>query len=325
MSGQETLPSSQHFQLQAIAAGVFVAQATPGSGAASNAGIIDLGDQTIIFDTFLTPPAAAELLAVAETLTASPVKLVINSHYHSDHIGGNQLFPASVNIVATSTTRQLMLERALTPDAKQAQSQQRLAALETQLTAARNAAERQEIQQTITQTQWLLDALPTLQPRVPNLTFDQRLVLYGRDRQVELLTYGGGHSPSDAILYLPAEQIVFAGDLLSIHCHPFLGDGDPGELPRILDQIDRLQPTILVPGHGPVGSRADIGLMQQYLAVMTEVALTELAFQTDTGTDVNKRITQLRPAKAFANWQRADFFAANLHFLYQRVMTAYAE
>jgi len=326
MSGQEILPSTQHFQLQAIADGVFVAQSTPGSGAACNAGIIDLGDQTIIFDTFLTPHAAAELLAVAEAITTSPVKLVVNSHHHRDHIGGNQVFPESTTIVATSTTRQLISEQAPHNAAKQqAQSQQRLAELATQLTTARHAAEKQEIQQAIVQTKLLIEALPTLQIRVPNLTFDQRLVIYGRQRQVELITYGGGHSQSDAILYLPAEHIVFMGDLLSVQAHPFLGDGDPGELPRILDLVSRLQPNLLVPGHGPVGSSAEIGVMQQYLAIMTEMALTELAFQTDAGVDVNKRVTQLRPAKLFATWTRANLFPANLRFLYQRVMTAYAE
>ncbi len=325
MSGQEILLSTQHFQLQAIAEGVFVAQSMPGAGAACNAGIIDLGDQTLIFDTFLTPQAAAELLAVAETVTTSPVKLVINSHHHSDHIGGNQVFPASTTIVATATTRQLIAEQIPRQAAYQEQSEQRLAALESQLATVRHAAEKQEIQHAIAQTTCLLEALPTLQIRVPTMTFDQRLVLYGRDRQVELITYGGGHSRSDAILYLPTEQIVFMGDLLSVQSHPFLGDGDPGELPRILDLVSRLQPAIVVPGHGPVGSTADIGLMQQYLAIMTEMALTELAFQTDEGLDINKRITQLRPPKTFATWKRAALFAANLRFLYQRVMTAYAE
>lgn len=325
MSGQGTLPSAQHFQLQTIADGVFVAQPKPDGGAACNAGIIDLGDQTIIFDSFLTPQAAAELLTVAEALTPSPVKLVVNSHHHSDHIGGNQVFPATINIVSTSATRSLMLADAPQQLAKQqAQGVQRLTELEKQWVTTRKPTEKQEIQQSIAQLQFLLQALPAWQIRIPNMTFDQRLVIYGRHRQVELITYGGGHSQSDAILYLPAEKVVFVGDLLTVQCHPFLGDGDPGELPRILDLINRLEPQTLVPGHGPVGARADIQLMQQYLATMTETALTELAFQTEEGVDVDKRIAQLRPPTAFAAWTRPAFFAANLRFLYQRVMTAYA-
>ena len=99
MSGQGALPSTQHFQLQAIAEGVFVALPKADGGAACNAGIIDLGDQTVIFDSFLTPQAATELLTVAEAVTTSPVKIVVNSHHHMDHIGGNQVFPETTTIV----------------------------------------------------------------------------------------------------------------------------------------------------------------------------------------------------------------------------------
>ncbi|MBX3009991.1 MAG: MBL fold metallo-hydrolase [Caldilineaceae bacterium] len=326
MSEQGTLPSAHHFQLQAIAEGVFVALAKPESGAGCNAGIIDLGDQTLIFDPFLTPQAATELRAIAESISTSPVKMVINSHYHLDHIGGNQVFPETTTIVTTSTARSLMLSQTAQKLATyQAHANQRLAELEQQVSTLRKPAEKQEAQQLLAQWQFLHQALPSWQIRLPTMTFDQRLVLYGSQRQVELLTYGGGHSQSDAILYLPTEQIVFMGDLISVQSHPALSDGDPGELPRILDLINRLQPQKLVPGHGPVGTAADLQVMQKYLATMTEMALTELAFQTEEGADIDKRIAHLRQPIAYTAWVRPRFFADNLRFLYQRVMTAYAE
>ncbi|MCE7986518.1 MAG: MBL fold metallo-hydrolase [Caldilinea sp. CFX5] len=326
MSGLGAVPSTHHFQLQAIAEGVLVAQPKLDGGAGCNAGIIDLGDQTIIFDPFLTPQAAAELQAVAESVTTSPVKLVVNSHHHLDHIGGNQSFPATTTIVATSLTRELIQTQAaqqLTTLAEQ--NSQRLVELEKQASSARKSVEKQDAQQALAQWRFLQEALPTWQFRLPTMTFDQRLVLYGARRQVELLTFGSGHSQSDAILYLPEEKIVFMGDLLTIQCHPALQDGDPGELPRILDLVNRLQPQRLVPGHGPVGGPTDLQVMQQYLATITEVALTELAFQTEAGVDIDQRISQLRPTGLFASWARSQNFAANLRFLYQRVMTAYAE
>lgn len=326
MSGQGAIPSTQHFQLQTIAEGVFVAQPKLDGGAGCNAGIIDLGDQTIIFDPFLTPQAAAELQAVAESVATSPVKLVVNSHHHLDHIGGNQSFPATTAIVSTSLTRALMQTGAAQQlTALQEQSTARLAELEKQASSVRKSVEKQDAQQALAQWRFLQEALPTWQFRLPTMTFDQRLVIYGSQRQVELLTYGSGHSQSDAILYLPEEKIVFMGDLLTIQCHPALHDGDPGELPRILDLVNRLQPQKLVPGHGPVGAPTDLQVMQQYLATMTETALTELAFQTDAGVDINQRISQLRPTGLFASWTRTHYYAANLRFLYQRVMAAYAE
>src|ERR1051326_2480722 len=96
------LPTSKHFHLEALRDGVYAAIGIPGTGSGSNAGIIDLGDRTVVFDTFLTPQAGDDLRAAAERLTGRPVAAVINSHWHSDHIHGNQAFALDTPIIATS-------------------------------------------------------------------------------------------------------------------------------------------------------------------------------------------------------------------------------
>lgn len=73
-------------------------------------GIIDLGEETVVFDTMYTPQAAQELRRAAEQLWGRPVSYVINSHFHFDHVGGNQAF-AHAAIISTAKTRELMLER----------------------------------------------------------------------------------------------------------------------------------------------------------------------------------------------------------------------
>lgn len=81
---------SLFFTVDAIADGVFAAIAKPGTGAMANAGIIDLGDQTLIFDTMYTPSAGKALSEAAVQIFQRPVSIVINSHFHMDHVGGNQ-------------------------------------------------------------------------------------------------------------------------------------------------------------------------------------------------------------------------------------------
>ncbi len=93
------LPTSEHFQLQEIARGVYAAIGTPGGAAHSNAGIVDLGDQTLIFDTFETALAAEDLRVAAEHLTGRPATCVIISHAHADHWCGNQAFAPQVPII----------------------------------------------------------------------------------------------------------------------------------------------------------------------------------------------------------------------------------
>ncbi|MGP4080890.1 MBL fold metallo-hydrolase [Pseudalkalibacillus sp. R45] len=100
---------NKHFTLQKIKDGVFAALAKQGGGAVANAGIIDLGDQTIIFDTFNTQQAAEELKTAAQDLTLSPITCVINSHWHGDHIRGNQVFEG-IKIISSESTYSKMKE-----------------------------------------------------------------------------------------------------------------------------------------------------------------------------------------------------------------------
>lgn len=86
----ETLLHTEYFTLKKMANGVFAAIAKPGNGAWSNAGVVDLGSELLVFDAFNTPSAAQELKIQAEILTGKKVKYLINSHYHGDHIFGNQ-------------------------------------------------------------------------------------------------------------------------------------------------------------------------------------------------------------------------------------------
>ena len=103
--------------------------------------------------------------------------------------------------------------------------------------------------------QGLVEAFPGLTVRPPNVTFARRLVFYGTERWAELIAYEGGHSESDAVLYLPAEGILFMGDLFFVGNHPYLSGGDPDQVIRILETVSGFNPETLVPGHGPVGRR----------------------------------------------------------------------
>jgi glyoxylase-like metal-dependent hydrolase (beta-lactamase superfamily II) len=79
------LPASEHFELKQVAEGVYAAIGIAGGAAYSNAGIIDLGGQTLIFDAFHTPQAAEDLLAAAKDLTGRSATYVVNGHNHADH------------------------------------------------------------------------------------------------------------------------------------------------------------------------------------------------------------------------------------------------
>jgi glyoxylase-like metal-dependent hydrolase (beta-lactamase superfamily II) len=208
--------SSRHFYLDQLAEGVFAAISRLDGWAIASTGIVDLGDRTLIYDTTMTPASAADLKVAAETLFNRPVHLVINSHYHNDHIWGNQVFDPQADIISTAKTRELILTEGkgeiewfadITP--------KRLEELQVQAREAKDKNVLHHLGVVNTYYQAVQSALAGLQPRLPNLTFIGEMTFQGTRRTARLIPYEFGHTGSDAILYLP-ELSVFMEDLLFI-------------------------------------------------------------------------------------------------------------
>jgi cyclase len=86
MSSANLLPGSKHYTLEQLADGVYTAIARYGAGAVCNAGIVDLGEPSLVFDAFQTPQAAVDLQYACQKLTGRSASYVVNSHWHGDHI-----------------------------------------------------------------------------------------------------------------------------------------------------------------------------------------------------------------------------------------------
>lgn len=299
---QETLPQSEHFLLERLAEGVYAAMSIAGRGSMCNAGIVDLGEQTLVFDTFLTPAAAVDLLRAAEHLTGHPVSYVVNSHYNADHINGNQVF-TDATIISTEQTRDLIATRGVEIlKFMEAKLPQIVQAEKEQLLLEQDPALREKKAREIATDSLLVEAVPTLKLRLPELTFERELVLHGTRRRVELISLGGGHTPSDAFLYLPDEHIAFLGDLLFTGMHPSIWQDQPRQWVSILEQIELMDLTTVVPGHGSPGTPEDVVQLRQYfetlLAIIT--ALVETG-----GTEEDAAHTTI-PA-SYAHWEHGDF------------------
>jgi cyclase len=307
---------SKHFRLQQIAEGIYVALHTNGGWATSNAGIVDLGDRTLIFDTFLTPRAAADLRKAAETLTGRPASIVVNSHYHNDHIWGNQIFCPEADIVATARTRHLIQTSGAVEYAWfKENSAPQLKAVKAEYRAAKdNEVRRQQLALWVGYYEGMLASFPELDVRLPNITFADNMEVHGSRLAVQLIPTSGGHTQSDTMLYIPSESILFMGDLLFVGFHPYLADGDPDKLSQILEETRAMKPKMLIPGHGPVSGMDSLKPMQRYIQNLERLA--ERAFKA--GKPEEKFVMTAIPA-AFAGWEFSRFFADNLRFLYKRL------
>lgn len=303
-------PTSPYFALEHIAEGVWAAIVVRGAGAWGNAGIVGLGDQALVFDTFLTPAAASDLRAAAEELTGCPVSYVVNSHYHMDHIHGNAVF-SDAHIIATEKTRERIATRGAELIAHVRQYPEYPASFDELIASAATAELRDDLILTQGEYRALEAVLPELALRLPDITFERRLTLHSAKRTVEVLSYGGGHTSSDAFLLLPAERIAFLGDLLGVQMHPSFGQADLEQWDSILEQVEALDIQTVVPGHGPVGTLADVATLRNYLSDM-EILVSEAIVHGETAEEVAARAL---PA-AYAAWGARDIFADNLRHLY---------
>ncbi|MGE5221866.1 MAG: MBL fold metallo-hydrolase, partial [Omnitrophica WOR_2 bacterium] len=241
MSAKPKIPESKHFHLKQLAKNVYAAISSEGGWAISNAGIIDLGDRVVIFDTFMTPYAGADLRQAAEILTGQKVSVVINSHYHNDHIWGNQSFLPDIDIISTTETRRLITTMGIEEyRSYKENASPHLKSLEAEYRLEKDDKKRQQIFRRISYYEAMVKSFPKLEIILPNLTFEKDLELYGQQRKAILKAFHKGHTRSDAILYLPEDKIIFASDLLFVESHPYLPDGNPESWKAILDELSML-------------------------------------------------------------------------------------
>lgn len=305
-------PASDHFELVELAEGVWAAAHRNRGYAISNAGIVDLGDRTLIFDTFMTPQAAADLREAAELLTGRPPALVVNSHYHNDHIRGNQVFLPEAKIVATSFTRDAIA--AEEPEQIAHESVRVPELLEEMDRSEENPAEGSELRMWRDYYEGMLASHPVLQTTLPTLTFVDSLTIHGPERDVVLKATGRGHTEDDVVMHLPAEGIVFMGDLHFVERHPWLGDGFPRDWVQTLRRVHGWGVDTVVPGHWPVSSSESLLTMAGYIESLTDLVRRH----REAGGSLDELATVPIPDR-YEAWWYGRFFAPNLRALYEAI------
>jgi glyoxylase-like metal-dependent hydrolase (beta-lactamase superfamily II) len=211
----------------------------------SNAGFVVTDDGVVVIDALGSPALAEELIAEVRKVTAQPIRYVIVTHYHADHIYGLQSFKAiGATILAHSAGREY-----LSSDT----AQMRLEATRVELAPWVNQAT-----QLTSADRWIDEAEMTLQ--VGSFKFLIRHV-------------GPAHTPEDVVIFLPQLGVLFAGDLFFRGRIPFVGQADSRLWVDSLTHLMDYQPKVVVPGHGPVSNdpMADMKLTRDYLIYLRKV------------------------------------------------------
>ncbi len=294
----------RNFSIETVGDGIYAA--IPNGG--SNAGIVNLGDQTLIFDTFTTVGAAKELKVAAERLTGRSPSLVVNSHAHADHYQGNVVFSDDAIIITSTKTRNAMAEESLVRLERMKNSiMEQANDFRKKLAQSTDGNERVQIEAVLKEYDDFFDGYPLPEDlRLPVMTFDKSITCHGSQRTAELITFGGAHSPCDAVLWLPDDKVLFTADLVVSNDNLILTQGDPANWVLIIVQLEALCPEVIVPGHGPVVSAKDgFQWARYYLAYMNNL-VDELH-----GSPTQMSIEELVPLRGC----RKNWFIQNVQFL----------
>jgi cyclase len=251
----------------------------------ANAGLIAGRSGVTAVDALFAPAMTRALLDEASRVGSGRIERLINTHHHVDHTLGNALFPRDTEIVAHAKAKAEM---------------QRVGLGVLPL-----------IERLAPHFAGQLDGVSA---RLPDTTFDAaELELEIGGRRARLFHYGTGHTRGDIVVYLPEERVLFAGDLAFFYVAPLAFEGHIGNWitigERILKDVDA---DVIVPGHGPVGTKGDWRRMLRYLRLVRDGA--RQAF--DAGADEREAIGSIDLGE-YAEWVESERIAPNVTRCYQ--------
>ena len=307
--------------LHDVGNGVFAYLQPDGGWGWSNAGLIAGDGESLLVDTLFDLRLTAEMLAEMRRAdpAAAAIDTVVNTHANGDHCWGNQLV-SQAEIIATRRAAEEMAE--LPPPT--------MARL---MRAAAGAARLGGWGRTVAKLLAILGVarlshLVTAGPFVdrifgsfdftgvelvpPNRTFDESLELTVGGKSVELIEVGPAHTRGDAMVWVPEDSVLFAGDILFIEGHPILWEGPVDNWIRALDRILDMDPAVIVPGHGPITDRRGVARLRDYFTTLK----AEVQKRFDAGLDAVEAARDIT-LEGFETWGDAERLAVNVDTLYR--------
>ncbi|TMB55727.1 MAG: MBL fold metallo-hydrolase [Deltaproteobacteria bacterium] len=212
----------------------------------SNSGLLNRGGGLVV-DTFWDLPHTRQMIDTYARVWKAPARRVVNTHRNGDHCWGHQLFPDAEIIGHRLCAAEFGKER---PEFMQTLRNSGSSSDPALAAFARRLAD------------W---DFAGIELRPPKTLIDERLTLDLDGIHADLIYVGPAHTAGDLIVHLPAERIVFTGDILFRLCTPIGWEGTYDRWIAALDRIVALAPDVVVPGHGPVCGLEGPREMKAYL------------------------------------------------------------
>ena len=263
----------------------------------SNAGLIVDGDECLVVDTLFDKPLTRDMLKAmrgAEPGATASFDYLVNTHANADHCNGNELVGDAEIIASRACAEELARED---PGMLQRLMEQ--------------APEMGEVGEFFVYCFSAFD-FRDINRALPTRTFDDTLDITVGDKTVHLKQVGPAHTRGDVLAFVPADALIFTGDILFIEGHPIIWAGPVRNWIDACDYMLALDVETVVPGHGPITDKRGIEAMRGYLVYVAEQA--RLRF--DAGMGVMEAALDISLAD-YDSWGDAERIVVNVATLYK--------
>jgi glyoxylase-like metal-dependent hydrolase (beta-lactamase superfamily II) len=220
-------------KIQEVADGIFTVVHGQGEVGVANASFIIEQKRTLVVDT-MTFPAMAVHMADEIARRGGHVETVLNTHHHIDHMGGNQVF-AEAHLLA-------------------------------------HAASIDAVQKLGVPVAVYRHLMPQFQDRFVDgmelVTPAPLPEYFWLPHGGELMAFTPAHTPADVAVWFPQSRVLIAGDTCFIGVVPLAVNGLISGWIKALDTLIALKPEVVVPGHGPIGTLADLRILREYFSTL---------------------------------------------------------
>jgi len=260
----------------------------------SNSGLIADSGESLLVDTMFDFPHTAEMLDSFRRVSPAQIGTLVNTHHNGDHCYGNALVEGA-EIVATERAAEEMRRETPRGLAQFMKAAPGLGLVGEYLSHCFGRFD--------------FDGIET---KHPGTTFKGRLTRTVGTKTVDLIEVGPAHTGGDALVHVPADRVLFSGDILFVDCTPVMWAGPVGNWIAACETIEAMDVEVVVPGHGPVTDKRGVARVRGYLTYVRDEARKR--FDSGLGALEAARSIALDD---FSGWGDAERIAVNVATLYR--------
>jgi cyclase len=238
----------------------------------SNCTIVIAAEGVLIVDAPFARQVVEAVQAYVRRLTPRPIRWVVSSHYHGDHILHLGAFAPPAQVLGHVRNRENI--------------------------ARYGESERAHFRARLPEQAAEYSVVPIV---LPDLTYTDALSLHLGAREVRLWHPGPAHTSGDTVVFLPGERLAVVADLLFSGSFPIARSADLAGWIAALDELQAMELDTIVPGHGPISTRRELGEMRDYLVAVREAVRP----YAEAGAPLQRALAEIRLDR-YASWVHPD-------------------